>query len=102
MEFNNTEKLLKLRFLSKDIKEVKAKYLKHTLNTGYVFIRADNYFHAVEKPRFIKRSFDENQFIVLHGQEARSEDTAADEDKWVYYEVHWDSDKTSHHLKEAY
>ncbi|RDV13658.1 hypothetical protein DXT99_17950 [Pontibacter diazotrophicus] len=102
MEFKNPNRLLKLRFLSKHRKAIKEEYLKHAPQTGYVFIRADSYFHAVEKPRFIKRSFNENQFIVLQEQEAGREDTAADEDKWVYYEVHWDSDKTSHHLKEAY
>lgn len=100
MEFKNPDRLLKLRFLSKHRKAIKKEYLKHAPKTGYVFIRADTHFHVVEKPRFIKRSFDENQFIILHEQEAGSEDTAADRGGWVYYEVHWEEDRSSYHLKE--
>lgn len=88
MEFKDTDRLLKLRFLCKYRKAIKAVYLKHTPKTGYVFIRANHYFSAAGKTRFIERSFDESQFISLHEQEATDEQTAADEGKWVYYEVH--------------
>ncbi|RDV11930.1 hypothetical protein DXT99_23185 [Pontibacter diazotrophicus] len=102
MEFKNTDRLLKLRFLGRHRKEIKAEYLKHALKTGYVFIRADSNFRAAGKLRFIERSFDESHFKSLCEQEARDEHTAADEGKWVYYEVHWNSDKISDHLKEPF
>lgn len=102
MEFKNTDRLLKLKFLSKHRKAIIAEYLKHTPKTGYVFIRADPHFHAAGKPSFIERSFDKSQFIRLHEQETGDEDGAAQEGKWVYYEVHWDAEQTSDYLKEAF
>lgn len=99
MRFNNPDKLLKLKFLGKHRNAIIKEYLKHKQKTGYVFVKADNHFHASDNPRFIERGFDEEMFLSIHEEEALK-DEAAKNNEWVYYEVFWDTDKTSYHLKE--
>lgn len=100
MRFKNPDKLLKLKFLGKHRNAIIKEYLNHKPKTGYVFVKADSHFHAPEKPRFIERSFDEDIFLSIHEEEGALKEEAAQKSEWVYYEVYWDTDKTSYHLKE--
>lgn len=98
--------LQQLKFLGENRPAIFEEFLKNTPKTGYVFISADRAFKAVEKPRFIQREVDKGEFVNYldkHPQpdEQLTRSLPNQETQWVYYEINWQHNQTSWHLKEA-
>ncbi len=91
-------RLLKLRFLGQHWTSIKEAYLQHASATGYVFIKADESFDAVERPRFIQRQFNKEEFLLI--KEISSSYNAANKEDWLYYEIFWEHDHSIWRLKE--
>ncbi|MFD3001897.1 hypothetical protein ACFS7Z_16105 [Pontibacter toksunensis] len=100
MKFKNPDKLLKLKFLGKHRDAIIREYLKYKPKKGYVFIKADSHFNAPEEPRFIERGFDEDMFQSIQEAEGAQDTRAAQQNECIYYEIFWESDKSSYYLKE--
>ncbi|PIQ20385.1 MAG: hypothetical protein COW65_15325 [Cytophagales bacterium CG18_big_fil_WC_8_21_14_2_50_42_9] len=101
MNFENTEKLFFLSFLSKHLLAIKEEYLKHKSKTGYILIKADENFQLVEAPRFIQREFNKNEFISI-SEFPPVEEPMPDDNNWIHYEIRRGYNKSFWCLKEYF
>ncbi|WP_162054931.1 hypothetical protein [Pontibacter pamirensis] len=98
--------LLQLKFLGKNRPAIMEEFIKHAPKSGYVFVSADRTFASVEKPRFITREIDKEEFLNFledysQPEEKPTQPLLNQETQWVYYEVYWQHNHTSWQLKEA-
>jgi hypothetical protein len=94
-----------LRFLGEQRPAIISEFFRNASKRGYVFLSASSDFKSTEAPRFIQRDFDESKFVNYLEQvpqpEASDAAPMAGNARWVYYEIYWQHNNTSWHLKEA-
>jgi hypothetical protein len=98
MTFKHPLRLLMLQFLGRHRQMIKETFLQHRSQDGYVFLRADRRFEAVEGPRFVQREFDTEDFSPV--DESGGNGPESEEGLWMYYEVYWEHDRSSWRFKE--
>ncbi|RDV14924.1 hypothetical protein DXT99_11580 [Pontibacter diazotrophicus] len=98
--------LQQLKFLGENRPAIMEEFIKHAPKAGYVFVSADHTFAAVEKPRFIRREVNKEEFVDFLEKYSQPEEKPTlpfsdQETQWVYYEVYWQHNHSSWHLKET-